>query len=127
MAYIVSSYNMNLFTTPYFMMGAQFGGASIFFLAAGIIVSWRFGIKGTLIQQVSVVLLGLLIQALSSSGSPVSGVIMGIGANFGILPFNLLGFAGRFLTNKNSQRLEASAIRSRLVCPLTSPDPNEES
>ena len=48
---------MNILTSPYLILGSYCGPASIVVLIAGLAISWRYGVLGTLAQQLLVVLI----------------------------------------------------------------------
>jgi len=104
---------MNLFTSPYWLLGSFLGPASILVLIAGLVISWRFGLVGTLLQQVAIVVVSILISTLSPTVNETFGQrlavggVSGVAVNFGIVPFNLIGFLGRFLTRNRKQTTEA--------------------
>ncbi len=105
---------MNIFTFPYLILGSFLGPASILVFVAGLGVSWRYGILGTLAQQVLVVLIVLGIYILypdikGTIGQRFSaGGFIGIIVNLGILPFNLVGFVGRAFTKEKAESHEAA-------------------
>jgi hypothetical protein len=111
---ILIAQKMNLFTFPYAVMGSFLGPASILLLIVGVAISWRYGLSGTLAQQVVIFLVSACSYVLFSDADGVvaqrfsSGGFIGVIINFGIVPFNLAGFIGRYFTRKKpNQTVEA--------------------
>ena len=108
---------MNLFTLPYAAIGSFLGPASILLLVGGVAISWRYGLRGTLAQQIVISLVSACSCVLffDADGAVAqrfaSGGLIGVIINFGLVPFNLAGLIGRYFTRKKANQT-VEAIKS---------------